>query len=71
MSLKDAALKSSNASIPKTSPYPSFYHCKIAKSGGSRYIAIGRILPKDWIIVRLSVKRLDDKACLLHIQKME
>jgi len=71
MSLQNKVLRSSSARIPKTSPYPSFYHCKIAKSGGSRYIAIGRILPKDWIIVRLSVERLDDKVCLLRIQKME
>jgi len=71
MSLQDKALRSSNASIPKTSPSPTFYHCKIAKSGGSRYLAIGKILPKDWVIVRVSVVRLDGKVCVLSIQKME
>ncbi|GAI52665.1 unnamed protein product, partial [marine sediment metagenome] len=52
MSLQGEALRSNSAKISTASPIPSFFHCKIAKSGGSRYIAIGRILPKDWLIVR-------------------
>jgi len=49
----------------------SFYHCKIARSGGSRYIAIGRILPPDWHFVKLTVLKLEDKSCLLQLQKLD
>ena len=43
---------------------------KLAKSGGSRYLAVGKILPEDWLIVKVSIEKLEDTVCLLRIEKL-
>jgi len=49
---------------------PPFYHRKLAKSGGSRYLAVGGILPKDWLIVKIVPTRLSDTVFTLEITKL-
>lgn len=48
-----------------------FFHRKLARSGGSRYLAIGRMIPEDWLMVRIEVKKLEDKVCVLEITKLD
>ena len=46
----------------------SGYHIrKLAKSGGSRYIAVSTILPKDWEAVKIYVEQLSSEGALLRI----
>jgi len=49
----------------------AFFHRKVAKSGGSRYIAVGKILPDGWHIVRVKVLKLVDRTCVLEITKLD
>uniref|UniRef100_A0A6H2A4P3 Uncharacterized protein n=1 Tax=viral metagenome TaxID=1070528 RepID=A0A6H2A4P3_9ZZZZ len=48
-----------------------FFHRKIAKSGNSRYLAVGKILPEDWHVLRVEVAELKDKHCILQITKLD
>lgn len=47
-----------------------FYPRKIAKSGNDRYIAVTRILPKDWQMVKLSVVKLEENECILKLVRL-
>ena len=44
-----------------------FYLRKLAKSGSSRYLSVGTILPKDWEAVKVYVVYLDSQKCILEI----
>ena len=48
-----------------------FFHRKLARSRSSRYLAVGKIVPEDWLIVRVEVKSITDKVCVLEITKLE
>lgn len=48
-----------------------FWHRKIAKSGSSRYLAVGKIIPDDWLVVRVKVIKREDKVCVLEITKLD
>jgi len=41
--------------VNKNWEHLGFYYRKIAKSGNSRYLSVGTILPKDWEIVKVFV----------------
>lgn len=43
---------------------------KIAKSGNARYIAVSRVLPMDWQMVKLSVLKLEGNECILKLEKL-
>jgi len=47
-----------------------FYVRKIARSGSSRYIAVSRILPKEWSVVRARVVKLEGDACILELKRL-
>lgn len=47
-----------------------FHARKIARSGNARYIAVSRILPKDWNMVKLSVVKLEEDECILRLVKL-
>lgn len=48
-----------------------FFHRKLAKSGGSRYLAVGRMIPPDWLIVKVEVTKRGDRVCILKITKLD
>ena len=50
--------------------HTGFFHRKLAKSGGSRYLAVGKILPVSWTFVQVSVEKLEGDVCLLKIKKL-
>ena len=45
----------------------NYYIRKLAKSGSSRYLSIGVILPKEWEAVKIYVENLSPESCLLRI----
>lgn len=47
-----------------------FYHRKLARSGGSRYLAVSKLLPEDWIIVKIRVAKQSDERYLLEVTKL-
>lgn len=61
--------------MPETKVKPGnrlpYSYRKIGKRGGTRSISIGRILPPDWLIVKLKVIELKDKVCILQITKLD
>lgn len=59
----------SQAKTPKKQA--PFYHRKVAKSGGSRYILVGNILPKDWLIVKIKPLKLKGRVCVLELTKLD
>jgi len=48
----------------------SFYARKVAKSGAARYIAVSRILPPDWQMVKVSVEKLEGNICILRLERL-
>ncbi len=48
----------------------SFYSRKIGKAGGTRTLSVGNILPKDWQVVKVTVKEFSDRECLLRIERL-
>lgn len=43
---------------------------KLISSGNTKYLAMGKLLPKDWQYVRCEVKRRDKNAVSLRITKL-
>lgn len=48
-----------------------FYHRKLVRSGSTRTLSVGRILPTDWLIVKLRVVKMEGRTCLLEIIKLD
>lgn len=44
---------------------------KIAKSGNSRYISISKLVPLDWIAVKIVVEKLDKGVCILKLEQIK
>lgn len=59
-----------NEAMKQEAKIGNILYRKIAKSGGSRYLAVGKILPEDWLIVKVSIEKLEDTVCLLRIEKL-
>jgi len=49
----------------------TFYHRKVGKAGGTRTIAVAKMIPDDWLIVKCRVLKLEGKVCLLEITKLD
>lgn len=54
-----------------TLPATTFYHRKLTPSGGTRTLSVGRILPSDWLIVKIQVLKQDDRVCVLEFTKLD
>lgn len=48
-------------------PSKQFVVRKLAKSGASRYLAIGTIFPQDWLNVKVVVEAMTNEGCILRI----
>ena len=44
---------------------------KLAKSGNSRYISVGKILPMEWEAVKIVVERIDKGVCILRLEQIK
>lgn len=47
-----------------------FYSRKLSKAGGTRILSVGRVLPADWQVVKLSVVKLEGNECLLKLVRL-
>ena len=56
---------------PKAEVETPFRHRKVARSGGSRYIAVTGMVPKDWHIVKMQVLKLEGSVCVLELTKLD
>jgi len=48
-----------------------FFHYKLSGRGGTRTLAVGRVLPESWRFVSYKVLKLEDKVCVLEITKLD
>jgi len=55
--------------MPKTKTN-SFYPRKVVKQGGARTISVGKILPSDWQMVKISVVERAERVCVLKLEKI-
>ena len=37
----------------------------------SRYLAVGKVFPRDWKYVRMRVKLIDDRHALIEVERMD
>lgn len=44
---------------------------KISKSGNTRYLSVGRVLPPDWVVVKLYVISLASGVCVLRLEQIK
>jgi len=44
---------------------------KLAKSGNSRYLSVGKILPPSWVAVKLTVQKLEEGVCVLKLEQIK
>ena len=49
----------------------TFYHRKITKAGGTRTLALGRMIPDDWLLVKCRVVKIEGKVCLIELIKLD
>lgn len=47
-----------------------FYIRKLSKAGGSRYLNVGTILPREWEWMRVSIVEIDNDTCILKLNKV-
>jgi len=48
----------------------TFFPRKLVGSGGTRTLAVGRILPADWGMVKISVLKLEGNECIIRLEKL-
>jgi len=48
-----------------------FYIRRLTKSGASRYLSIGTLLPLDWQAVKVYVEQLDKGICVLRLVQIK
>ncbi|MBA7567278.1 hypothetical protein ES708_08987 [subsurface metagenome] len=51
-------------------PSLPYVHRKIAKPGGSRYLAMTKILPNDWLFVEVVLLSLKDDVAKIQVKKL-
>jgi len=44
---------------------------KIAKSGNSKYLSVSRIVPDDWIAVKVFIEKLEGGVCILKLEQIK
>lgn len=49
----------------------TFYIRTLTKSGSSRYLSVGKILPVDWKAVKVYVDWRGDKSCVLRLEQIK
>jgi len=47
------------------------YHRRVVKSGGARTLSVGKILPADWLIVKIKVIEFNEEEYVLKISKLD
>ena len=48
----------------------SFYPRKLVGSGGTRTLSLGKILPSDWAMVKVSVLKREGNECILKLERL-
>jgi len=48
----------------------AFYFRKIGKAGGTRTLSVGQILPPDWMVVKVTIEKLEGDECILKVKKL-
>lgn len=44
---------------------------RLTKSGSSRYLSVGTIVPAEWVNVKVYVEQLDKTVCVLRLVPIE
>lgn len=56
----------------KVTKITSQYHIrKLARSGNSRYLSVGKILPADWVAVKVFVVSQDRGVATLRLEQIK
>ena len=50
--------------------FQPFYHRKVARGGSSRYMTMNKILPDDWVIVKVEVVGREENVRIIRITKL-
>ena len=43
---------------------------RVIRQGGTRVLSLGKVLPPDWLYVRISVIEKDDKSVTLLLERL-
>lgn len=54
----------------KTRDGTAFYDRKLVKTGATRVLSVGKVLPPEWLIVRITARRTSANIVVLKIQKL-
>lgn len=44
---------------------------KLAKSGNSRYLSVSKLVPSDWLAVKVFVEKLEGGVCVLRLEQIK
>jgi len=44
---------------------------KIAKTGKTRYLNVGALLPTDWGVVKVTIVKFGEGACVLRLEQIK
>ena len=44
---------------------------KLARSGNTRYLSVGTLLPPSWEVVKVFVVKLDGGVCILRLEQIK
>lgn len=59
-----------NKTETKSKKANAFFPRKIGKAGGTRTLSVGSILPSSWMVVKVTVLKLEGDECILRITKL-
>lgn len=54
----------------KFMPTKPYWSRKVGKAGGTRTLAVGKILPPDWAVVKITIEKREASVCILRIERL-
>jgi len=48
----------------------AFYPRRLVKTGSTRMLAVGKIVPVDWEMVKVSLVKLEGNVCLIKLERL-
>lgn len=46
----------------------SYHLRRLARSGSSRYLSVGKLLPPDWDMVKVFILNMDKERCTIRLE---
>lgn len=54
----------------KPERHTAFYPRRLVKTGSTRMLAVGKVVPQDWEMVKVSLVKLEGNECIIKLERL-